>query len=461
MAKTQGITSNERFFRQWWAVKSNGNSFANYQSYSPKQGISDIERTFKAENKGERSITYPTCKGYIDSIVNEVRTNGSFELYTDVETFGFEIPEGVVTLTKKVSNTIQVGNNNIASEIKAQTQSIMQSLQEVTECDENICAVDLGNMDYGTYDFYQTDTFIDEIFSTTEIGKGAMNRNLIFLIGESGVGKSTVVLDYMSKLKTCPLNNPNKNYAYVSVEMMKSDLFFYIEKNPIAKNVPTIPLMSYIIAGRAVQALIDIFLSDKFDFIVLDSFQDLLVKLVQYCGMKPSEAQHMLLNLLIASAEKYGKTIIAIQHMTKGGDYVGSTFLKHSVTAMMECRFEGGERYMMFSKNRRGGDMERMKIFYNYNKENKCIEYDETRFNAQIHSRSISKEEIAKQQFNNINTLLEMQNINDVDNDEEEFIFDSERFDNEFMAQHNDIVIQAVPMNVAVEIQELVEELEN
>lgn len=455
MAKQTGITSNERYFRQWWAVKSNGNSFANHQSYSPKQGISDIERTFKSENKGERSITYPTCKQYITAITNEVRENGSFELYTDIETFGFEIPEGVVTLTKKVSNTIQVGNNT-ANEIKAQTQSIMQSLQEVTECDDDICAVDLGTMDFGTYDFYQTNTFIDKIFSTTEIGKGVMSRNLIFLIGESGVGKSTVLLDYMSKLKTCPLNNPDKKYAYVSVEMMKSDLFFYVEKNPIAKNVPTIPLMSHIIAGRSVQALIDIFLSPKFDFIILDSFQDLLVKLVQYCGMKPSEAQNMLLSLLIASAEKYGKTIIAIQHMTKGGDYVGSTFLKHSATAMFECRFDGGERYMMFSKNRRGGDMERMKIFYNYNKETKSMEYDEDRFNAQIHSRSISKEEIEKQQLQNINTLLEMQ----PSEEEEEIEFDSEKFDKEFMTSNN-ITIEVVPMNVAVEMKELVDELES
>ena len=94
------------------------------------------------------------------------------------------------------------------------------------------------------------------------------------------------------------------------------------------------------------------FLSDKFDFIILDSFQDLLIKLVQYCGLKPSEAQQLLLNLLIASAERFNKTIIAIQHMTKSGEYVGSTFLKHSVTAMLEYRFdENRERYMMYSKN--------------------------------------------------------------------------------------------------------------
>ncbi len=218
MAKLQGMTSNERFFRQWFAVKSNGNAFDNHATFSVKQGISDIERTFKQENKGERSITYPTCKQYITAITNEVREKGHFDIYTDIETFGFAIPEGVVSTAKNITSEIKVGNNNnnMSNEIKAQTQSIMQSLQEVTDCDDEIGAVDLGSMDYGNYDFYRTDTFIDRICSTTELGTGWISKNLTFLIGESGVGKSTLLLDIISKLRTCASNDSSKKQIIIT-----------------------------------------------------------------------------------------------------------------------------------------------------------------------------------------------------------------------------------------------------
>jgi predicted ATP-dependent serine protease len=52
-----------------------------------------------------------------------------------------------------------------------------------------------------------------------------------------------------------------------------------------------------------------------------------------------------------------------IQQVTKGGNFVGSNKLKHNTTGMLEIRFteEGAqERYLMFTKNRRGDVYKKM-----------------------------------------------------------------------------------------------------
>lgn len=418
MAKVKGMTSNEKHFRQWWAVKSNGFKFNDSSTYSVKQGTSDIVRTYNDDCKGERTITYPTCKVYIQNIINEVRANGEFDTYTSEENFGFEISSELVDLKKSdMSKTISVGS--ASSDINEQTKSIMSSLSDVMECDGSCEAIELDQMEFESYDIYKTDTVLDEIFSDDYgQGKGCYSRNIIVLIGESGVGKSTVMLDMIGRLRENMANKPNAKYVYVSTEMLKSDLYFYLQKNPMASKVPTIPLMTKILSGKAGDSIIEIFLTDKYDFIILDSFQDLLVKLVQYCNLKPSQAETMLINLLLASAEKFNKTIIAIQHMTKSGEYVGKTLLKHTITAMAECRFENGERYIAFSKNRRGGDVQNLKVFYNMNKQTKQMEYDSERFYAQLNSRSISKDELNAQRMGNLMDLFEKNEIIDDGNDD-------------------------------------------
>jgi hypothetical protein len=51
--------------------------------------------------------------------------------------------------------------------------------------------------------------------------------------------------------------------------------------------------------------------------------------------------------------------------MTKGGQYVGSTYLKHATTSMMEIRKdEAGRRYAEFTKNRRGGSLVGKRLYY-------------------------------------------------------------------------------------------------
>jgi predicted ATP-dependent serine protease len=102
--------------------------------------------------------------------------------------------------------------------------------------------------------------------------------------------------------------------------------------------------------------------------------------------------------MMIDAAEKNGCSVLAIQHMTKGGQYVGSTYLKHATTAMLELRFDSsGLRYVEFTKNRRGGSGTGKRLYYKLDEEGQVV-YDVARFNETEELRSIENVETLRQQ---------------------------------------------------------------
>jgi predicted ATP-dependent serine protease len=136
----------------------------------------------------------------------------------------------------------------------------------------------------------------------------------------------------------------------------------------------------------------------EYDIVLLDSYQDVLVKLKEVHGWKSTKAESWLTNMMIDAAEKNGCAVLAIQHMTKGGQYVGSTYLKHATTAMLEIRFDlSGQRYIEFSKNRRGGSGTGKRLYYRLDEEGQVV-YDTQRFEETEEMRSIENTETLRQQ---------------------------------------------------------------
>jgi len=208
------------------------------------------------------------------------------------------------------------------------------------------------------------------------------------VVGESGVGKSTVMLQILAEIKEV---QPDANILYISSEMTRNDLFFFYAKMPIIGNVPTLLLMDYIL-GRFDLVLKNTINSDDYDIILLDSYQDTIVKMADVLGWKSTRAATWLTNMLIDAADKKGKAIFAIQHLTKGGQYVGSTYLKHATTAMIEMRFDdSGRRYIEFSKNRRGGSAINKKLYYSL--VNGRLVWDEQTWNQDIIATSLANGE--------------------------------------------------------------------
>ena len=143
------------------------------------------------------------------------------------------------------------------------------------------------------------------------------------------------------------------------------------------------------------QVLIQTF-NGGYDIIVLDSYQDVVVKLKEVQGWKATFAESWLTNMMIDAAEKSATAVLAIQHMTKGGQYVGSTYLKHATTAMLEMLFDdAGQRYLQFSKNRRGGSTVGKRLYFNL--VDGIVVYDSERFKETTELNEIEANETIRQ----------------------------------------------------------------
>lgn len=221
MARTNGTTRNEKLFRQWFAVKNGGYQFSNHENYTHSVKVADCVKSFNDEMGDQMTITFPTAKRYLDAIQDEIRTNGEFNVY-DEEDFGMEIPTEIVTARQ---TTFKKGFT--ANSVKTHTQELLASMSSLTE-DSEVEAMDLGELAEIDYKYFATNVdCIDTICTDKDMGIGLSSKNVIIAVGESGVGKSTQLMDLVSMVRT---NNTDCKPVYVSVEMMKSDLQFYYNK---------------------------------------------------------------------------------------------------------------------------------------------------------------------------------------------------------------------------------------
>lgn len=252
--------------------------------------------------------------------------------------------------------------------------------------------ITVENMDFPDFGLHRTGKEIDKLFSDYEEDGGQYGGTVTIVVGESGVGKSTVLLDSLASIQNV---NPDAKVLYISSEMTKNDIGFYYRKTPAIGKVPTLLLMSHVKDGSINQVLKDEFNKD-YDIILLDSYQDVVVKLREVKGWKSTYAESWLTSIMIDAAENNGAAIWAIQHMTKGGQYAGSTYLKHATTAMLELMFDdAGQRYVVFSKNRRGGSAVGKRLYFRL--VDGDVVYDANRYKETMELKEIEDAESLRQ----------------------------------------------------------------
>lgn len=212
---------------------------------------------------------------------------------------------------------------------------------------------------------YMTGTIFDEIHSDDG---GIMAACSVVIVGGPGVGKSTLTFWAASRLKEV---EQDIRVAVVSSEMEIEDLLYEAQRKPWMNTIDFILTSEY--QETLKEALKKIFLGG-YHIIILDSFADICDKLRDFCGMTTSAAETWLLDLMKAAKggknsevdeEKVYTTTLAIQQQTKSGSFAGSNKLKHNTTAMLELRKEkDGDRYMVYTKNRRNGAMVGKRLYY-------------------------------------------------------------------------------------------------
>jgi len=174
------------------------------------------------------------------------------------------------------------------------------------------------------------------------------------MIGDPGVGKSTVSLDILSDL-----SYEGRKVLFISAEMTRIDLYGYVKRYPKFGEVESLFVSDYMDADP--KKLIERVLDEGYDVVLIDSFAELQNHIKDVLGVTAASAEKWITNLMLKqnsgknTSETY-TTFIAIQQVTKEGVQLGTNRLKHAMTGMIELRKDPktGESYIEFTKNRRG-----------------------------------------------------------------------------------------------------------
>ena len=178
-------------------------------------------------------------------------------------------------------------------------------------------------------------------------------------VGDPGVGKTTVLLDMLADMQA-----KGQKVLFVSGEMNRIDMVGYVKRYPKFANVPILFMGDYI--ENDPLAVLQAVLSEGYDVVLVDSFAEVAVAVVDHHGGTMKNAETKILNLLerhnkAENRSNINTAFMLIQQVTKGGEFAGSNRFKHMLTGMAHMKFnnEGG-RCIFFSKNRRGGEMNKL-----------------------------------------------------------------------------------------------------
>ena len=196
---------------------------------------------------------------------------------------------------------------------------------------------------------------IDSHFSSQG---GLMKGTNYAIVGDPGIGKTTVMLDMLADLQL-----QGKKVLFISGEMNQIDMFGYVKRFPKFGHLPILFLGDHT-EDNNLQEL-DSILSEGWDVVLIDSMAEVQNAVVDtHKGwMSSKKAETELLNLfekhnLGENDSNTNTAFLVIQQVTKGGEFAGSNRFKHMMTGMAHMKWtKEGDRTFFFSKNRRGGDM--------------------------------------------------------------------------------------------------------
>ena len=193
---------------------------------------------------------------------------------------------------------------------------------------------------------------IDAHFSTQG---GLMRGTNYAIVGDPGVGKSTVMLDMLADLQ-----KKGRKVLFISGEMNSIDMYGYVKRFPKFGNLPILFLGDYI--EQNCLEVIETVLKDSYDVVLIDSMAEVCnaVSDSSKTYMSAKKAESEVLNLLEKhnkgeNKDKVNTAFLVIQQVTKQGNFAGSNRFKHMMTGMAHMKFADGQRIFYFSKNRRGG----------------------------------------------------------------------------------------------------------
>ncbi len=243
------------------------------------------------------------------------------------------------------------------------------------------------NIDESLFESMLTDTIFDKFMST----EGGVQRGTnVMAAGAPGIGKTTVLLELLSKL-----HSAGRRALFISAEMNQIDMARYLKRFPHWGQLPILFLGDY--SDQNPKAVIEKTLNEGWDIVLTDSYTEVNDTVKEECNLTRGKTEKWFLDLMSQNNKglnnrKLYTTFITILQLSKGGTFVGSNKLKHMTTAMMKLDWDGnensGRRYMEFSKNR-VGEVNK-KLFFNLDG---GVNFDEARYSRDLFNDEIVAEE--------------------------------------------------------------------
>ncbi len=249
--------------------------------------------------------------------------------------------------------------------------------------------------DKSLFENFDTHTVLDRLLcSYNGLPKGVN----YMIIGDPGSGKTTIILDLLANVMK---HYPSARILFVSAEMNEIDLAVYVNRYPKFQYLNILFVESDFSEQDNSHNLTEIesVLNQGWDIVAIDSFYELQGIVKEEENMRMKEAENRLLAMIkrnnkAQNQRNINTTFLTIQQVTKSGNFIGSNRLKHSITAMMELRFENprnvfSDRYVVFSKHRRG-DVG-VKLYYDLSATGD-VRFDEERFEKDARIRRMQVE---------------------------------------------------------------------
>ena len=216
------------------------------------------------------------------------------------------------------------------------------------------------------------------------------------IIGDPGVGKTTVILDLIANISR---HAQRARVLFISAEMNEIDLAIYVKRYPKFGNLDIMFVEADFEGEKKHLQEIEEVLEKGWDIVAIDSFHELqgIIKEEEDISMRLAETR--LLSLIKKhnkgeNATNTNTTFLTIQQVTKKGAFAGTNRLKHMITAMMELRLDNpknvySDRFVVFSKHRRG-DVG-VKLYYNLSSKGDVF-FDEERYQQELQLRNLQKD---------------------------------------------------------------------
>ena len=227
-------------------------------------------------------------------------------------------------------------------------------MKKVTKINSRLKQISNVKYEKGLFQAHKTNTPLDGLFS---IDGGVPKATNWMVVGDPGVGKSTVTLDIIANAK-----KTGSKVLFISAEMNQVDLYLYVKRYPKFGELD-IFFPQEIEDGECPKQVLEEILDEGYDIVLIDSFVELQETIRESGRMTRNSSEKYLLDLMYkhnlgSNKSKCFTSFLNIQQVGKSGIFVGSNKLKHMTTGMMEIRFVDentqDERYVTFSKNRRG-----------------------------------------------------------------------------------------------------------